>query len=29
MDDRLQMRASDADQQEVVERLRIALDEGA
>jgi DUF1707 SHOCT-like domain len=28
MDDRLQMRASDADRQEVVERLRIALDEG-
>jgi hypothetical protein len=28
MDDRQQMRASDADRQEVVERLRAALDEG-
>jgi hypothetical protein len=28
MDDRLRMRASDADRQEVIERLRIALDEG-
>ena len=28
MDDRLKMRASDADRQEVVERLRAALDEG-
>jgi len=28
MDDRLRMRASDADRQEVVERLRAALDEG-
>ncbi len=28
MDDRLSMRASDADRQEVIERLRAALDEG-
>jgi hypothetical protein len=28
MDDRLKMRASDADRQDVVERLRAALDEG-
>ena len=28
MDDRLKMRASDADRQEVIERLRAALDEG-
>jgi hypothetical protein len=28
MDDRLKMRASDTDRQEVVERLRAALDEG-
>jgi hypothetical protein len=28
MDDRLQMRASDADRQEVIGRLRTALDEG-
>ena len=28
MDDRHQMRASDADRQEVIERLRAALDEG-
>jgi Domain of unknown function (DUF1707) len=28
MDDRLKMRASDADRQDVVERLRVALDEG-
>jgi len=28
MDDRQQMRASDADRQEVIERLRAALDEG-
>ncbi len=28
MDDRLKMRASDADRQEVIERLRRALDEG-
>jgi hypothetical protein len=28
MDDRQKMRASDADRQEVVERLRVALDEG-
>ena len=28
MDDRLTMRASDADRQEVIERMRAALDEG-
>ena len=28
MEDRLDMRASDADRQQVVERLRGALDEG-
>jgi hypothetical protein len=28
MDDRRKMRASDADRQEVIERLRTALDEG-
>jgi NAD-dependent oxidoreductase involved in siderophore biosynthesis len=28
MDDRQRMRASDADRQEVIERLRTALDEG-
>lgn len=28
MDDRLKMRASDADRQEVIQRLRAALDEG-
>ena len=28
MDDRQRMRASDADRQEVIERLRAALDEG-
>ncbi|HEY6294666.1 MAG TPA: DUF1707 domain-containing protein, partial [Streptosporangiaceae bacterium] len=28
MDDRQKMRASDADRQEVIERLRAALDEG-
>lgn len=28
MDDRHKMRASDADRQEVIERLRVALDEG-